>query len=248
MQKGGEMDGAILSDFIPALKSRFYVLALNQGSYFFVNHTFPTGIEDFAEIDFKDNGSVRLISKANLILVVEKIHPSFKGAKYLKFVRFERNVSERHKLRFAEPKSFPKLQSILLETNERLYNSVGGLDNAVIYEDEILVPNEPAFGWIINRSEANNYLPEEKNIVYFFVEHTKRGTARVVDETDAFEKVVDSKLPRTRVQGVFKVGVNSLTKRVVEIVNLKTMQNIEKVIVVSQFPPKYATVGEILSF
>ena len=242
------MDVIILSDHIPALKSRFTVIVLNKGSYFFVNFSVPTGLEDFADLEFKDGGSVLLTAKENLILVTEKVHNSLKGAKYLKFVRFERNPLDRYQLRYAEPKSFPKLRQVLMTSEERLYNAIGGLDNFIIYEDEIAVPSETTFGWIITRTDVGRYLPEDRNVAFFYVEHTKRGTAKILNEHEALDKVLDFKLPKSKVQAVFRVGIDAISKQVVEITNLCTSQKVEKIIISSQYPPRHAIIGSLFEF
>ncbi len=81
------MEETILSNYVPALRSELFVIALNKGGFFFINQFIPKGIEEFAEVDFKDNSnSVRLVAYENLILVVDKIHNSNKGARNLRFV------------------------------------------------------------------------------------------------------------------------------------------------------------------
>jgi len=241
------MEDSILSNYVPALRSELFVVALNKGGFFFINQFIPKGIEDFAEVDFKDDSnSVRLVANENLILVVDKIHNSSKGARNLRFVRFEREKSERQKLVFAEPKSFPKLREILRSSDRRIYNVLGGLDNAVIYNDEIAIQDEGPFGWILSLEETAKFIPENFKNIYFYVEHTKRGTARIIDEKEAKEKVSDFKLPKSRVQNVFKIGIDPVSRKVIEIISLVTLQKIDKVIVVSQFPPKHATIGETL--
>lgn len=242
------MEVSILSEVVPALKSKYYVVALKQGSIFFINYIFPAGIEDFTDLEFKDGGSVLLTAKENLLMVVEKIHSSLKGAKYLKFVRFERNPSDRYQLRFAEPKSFPKLKQLLISSEERLYNAIGGIDNFLVYDDEIAVPNDTNFGWILQRQDVSKYLPEEKSIAFFYVEHTKRGTARILNEQQALDKVLDFKLPKSKVQAVFRVGIDAISKQVVEITNLCTSQKVEKIIISSQYPPRHAVVGNLFVF
>lgn len=242
------MDGIILSDHIPALKSRLTVIVLNKGSYFFVNYSVPNGLEDFADLEIKDGGSVLLTAKENLLMVVEKIHSSLKGAKYLKFIRFERNPSDRYQLRFAEPKSFPKLKQLLISSEERLYNAIGGIDNFLVYDDEIAVPYDTNFGWILQRQGVSKYLPEEKSIAFFYVEHTKRGTARILNEQEALDKVLDFKLPKSKVQAVFRIGIDAVSKQVVEITNLCTSQKVEKVIISSQYPPRHAIIGSLFEF
>ncbi|NBO36645.1 hypothetical protein EBU91_03815, partial [bacterium] len=155
------MEDSILSNYVPALRSELFVVALNKGGFFFINQFIPKGIEDFAEVDFKDDSnSVRLVANENLILVVDKIHNSSKGARNLRFVRFEREKSERQKLVFAEPKSFPKFREILRSSDRRIYNVLGGLDNAVIYNDEIAIQDEGPFGWILSLEEAAKFIPE----------------------------------------------------------------------------------------
>lgn len=242
------MEVSILSEVVPALKSKYYVVTLNQGSIFFINYTFPAGIEDFADLEFKDGGSVLLTAKKNLLLVVEKIHSSLKGAKFLKFVRFERNPLDRYQLRYAEPKSFPKLRQVLMTSEERLYNAIGGLDNFLVYDDEIAIPNDTTFGWILQRQDVSKYLPEDKSIAFFYVEHTKRGTARILNEQEALDKVLDFKLPKSKVQAVFRVGIDAISKQVVEITNLCTSQKVEKIIISSQYPPRHAIIGSLFEF
>jgi len=59
---------------------------------------------------------------------------------------------------------------------------------------------------------------------------------------------LDFKLPKSKVQAVFRVGIDAISKQVVEITNLCTSQKIEKIIISSQYPPRHAVVGNLFVF
>jgi len=220
------------------------VVSVSKGKVFFINHLYPRNSEKFFKIEIKPNNGKRLIAKEDLVIVVNSLHPSGIGAKELKFVRFERKDISRENLSFAEPASHPKLRDTLKDSSEFLYFSFGGMENSLIYSDEILISGiESDSGWILQEEDITRFLPEKEILLSIFVEHTKKGTARIVREVDALEKLQDMKLPETKVIAIFKITYNAISKKVVEIINMSTRKKSQKIIVSSSYPQKYITLG-----
>jgi len=238
------MEISVLSEIFPNLRSQYQVISLPKGNVFFLNFLYPSNSDIFFKIEIKPNNGKRLISKEDLLLVVNSIHPSGIGARELKFVRFKRNDISLENLNFGQPTTNSRLRNILKSSTELLHYSLGSMENSLTYSDETLISGfDQDSGWILTDPKVSEYLPENERYVSIFVEHTKKGIARVVNEKEAYEKLEDMKLPNTKVMGVFKVTYCIVSKKVVEIVNLSTKKTSLKIIVSSSYPQKYVNLG-----
>lgn len=244
------MEVEVLSEIFPRLRAQFDVVSIPKGKVFFLNYLYPHNSSNYFRIEIKPNNGKRLIAKEDLILVVNNLHPSRIGARELKFVRAERKEFSREKLVFGEVTTNTILRKILKSSTLERYHSLGGFQNSVIYPDETIITDEGSYsdtGWILTKNDISAYIPDEKQFVSIYVEHTIKGVARIISEQDAFEKLQDMKLPNSKVVGVFKITYSTISKETTEIINLKNNQKSVKIIMCSKYPQRYASLGSKIS-
>jgi len=139
----------------------YQVIGLAKDEVFFANCMVPDGIEEFAKVEYMENGSVKLESKTDIIVVVEGLHKSIRGCKHIRFIRADRKAEGAKGLNFVQPKAWPRLRVALGHFGVPSVHVPGGFENAVAYSDEMSVPNysmSGSSGWIVRRKDVGKYL------------------------------------------------------------------------------------------
>lgn len=140
-------------------KGNYCVVALQKGEVLLVEHMLTKGIEEFAEIKGEIKGELSLkkvVPRQPLILLVENLRE--KRCKHVRFARVDRGAKG---LDFARPKPWPRLRVALLHADVSPVHVLGGFENALVYQDEIAIPNysiSGSTGFIIPKREITKYL------------------------------------------------------------------------------------------
>jgi len=140
------------------MRDFFEVVSLKKGEIFFVRHIIPDGVDRLVRVSEANNG-VRLAAKADILLVAEGVTESLRSARHVRFIRKSRRGASN--LMFVSEKPWPRLRAALLYSGVQPVRVPGGFSRAILYGDEIAVPNfsvSGSSGWIIRRCDIQNYL------------------------------------------------------------------------------------------
>lgn len=213
------------------------MIALEEGETFFANYMIPDGIENFAELVQTERGSTKIVPRRDIILVVEELHDSGKGAKHVRFARAARPNGKG--LCFAESKKWPKLRAAMLHEKVPTRHSLGGFKFVPLYSDEIAVQNysqSGSTGWIIRKKDIGGYLKKLPLIVDSGVTMTLWVHKKWIPE-GKFDKRLSVFTSATRQwaeplekgQGMNKIEVDTGSRRVVRIINMEFKKEISRV-------------------
>lgn len=137
------------------------VVSLSRYDIFYVRHVIPSDAEKYAHVSILANGETRLIMQKDCIAVVEGLKSPYMGADLMVFIREDRTNEGVYNLWFAEPQEVPGLREALEFINIPQAHVVTGVADAVIYSDEVLIPDcgkRDPYGWIIKREDVSRYI------------------------------------------------------------------------------------------
>lgn len=150
---------------------RISVISLERGEIFHSDNPLPKGVNALVEIEHLPGGRrkmshVKFRAKENLLLVAQGIHKSNCGADRIRFIRIDRRKDGGvESPRFAHVKVWAKMRLALMRTREPRVHAFGGLRNALVYKDEIIVVgfgNQRSSGWIIPKLRIAEILASMK--------------------------------------------------------------------------------------
>ncbi|AKM78543.1 MAG: hypothetical protein UY31_C0018G0002 [Candidatus Wolfebacteria bacterium GW2011_GWE1_48_7] len=167
------------------------VIALSRGDVFYAGHVIPDDAERYAQVDRIKSGEYRMVIKKQCIAVVEDIWTPYSGANLVLFMREDRSYEGVHdNLWFAKPQEITNARAALTYFAVPQIHIVTGVADAVVYGDEVLIPDYGArgpYGWVLKREDVNRYiaaLPEIRDSgkldqTHIWIEtHVRPGGAR----------------------------------------------------------------------
>lgn len=137
------------------------VISLSRNDIFYAGHVVPGDAQRYAHVTVLTSGETRLIMRKDCIAVVEELRSPYMKADRIVFIREDRSCEGVYQLWFARPQQMPDLLEALTFLNIPQTHVVTGVANAVIYNDEMLVPDfgkRGPYGWIIKREDASRYI------------------------------------------------------------------------------------------
>jgi hypothetical protein len=137
------------------------VISLSRNDVFYARHAIPSDAERYAHVTTLASGETRLIMRKNCIVVVEDLRNPHMRADLVLFIREDRSHEGAYSLWFAKPEEVPDLREALTFLNIPQAHVVTGVTDAVIYGDEMLVPDygkRGPYGWIIKREDVSRYI------------------------------------------------------------------------------------------
>lgn len=142
------------------LSNRAYspvIISFDRGDLFYARYATPDDTKRYARISLIRSGEIRLIFRKKCLAVVEEFEFPYAQAGIISFIREDRLAEGLYQLRFAEPYGDAELQEALEYTGTPQAHVVTGLLYAILYEDEVLVAESAAYGWIIKRTDMERY-------------------------------------------------------------------------------------------
>lgn len=136
-------------------------MIISAGSVVVPHFGTPNSLEEHFEA--REEGG--FVAHHDIVAVAENPYRKKKTSewhcKHLRFVRKDRKAEGAKGLRFAQPKSFPRLRAALSQEGRPTLHAWGGFGLALVYADELVVPDysmSGSSGWIIRRSEIADLL------------------------------------------------------------------------------------------
>ena len=133
------------------------VFMVEAGSSFIVSYLIPRETGGLVAVEVI-GGRKKLTAKVNIIVALDGIFASMKGAKHCRFMRAAR--MDAGAPQFLEEKFWPKMRLALQKGCKPRLHSPGGF-NPVGYADELAIPDfvtSGSWGWIIRKSEIGRCL------------------------------------------------------------------------------------------